>query len=206
MFSVSILFLTFLYVLTKNNKQLAIIAFILSNIILILAPFSLAIDWYEILPIPLASFFSMKKGTIFPLLPFTAYLLFGTFIGHLIHKQQATKRTFYIATKLLLVGAAYIILGVIIKYWSYHGGFVFFKSITGIDISSGSIPISLNFARIGFAMAAISASAWICYFFDKINSTKWRKFENIIGIFSKRSLFIYVIHLIIIYGSPVTPG
>ncbi len=206
MFSASILFLTFLYVITRNNKQLAISALVIANVILVLAPFSLVIDWYGILSIPLSSFLSMKNGTIFPLLPFTAYLLFGTFVGYLIQRQPSENRTFYIATRLLLIGAIYIAISYVLKFWLYHGGLNTVVSITGVNINLTNIPASLNFLRVGLAMFAISISAWLCYFFEKMKSSNWQKFENIIGMFSKRSLFIYVIHLIIIYGSPFTPG
>lgn len=203
MFSVSIALLTILYIITRKNSTLAIITFILGNIIIFTSPIILTIDWFNILPLPIAPFLSMKHGTIFPVFPFTAYLLFGTTIGYFIQRQPAEKRTFFIATRLFIFGILYIGIGYLYKYIVSYNGLAADSYIRLSTIS----PL-LTIIRVGLAALAISISAWICLFFEKLKNPKWWiKLENTIGMFSKRALFIYVIHLLIIYGcSPITHG
>ncbi|MBQ6270076.1 MAG: DUF1624 domain-containing protein [Bacteroidetes bacterium] len=201
MFAASISILTILYIVTRKNSTLAIISFILGNIIIFSSPFVLTIKWFDILPIPFASFLSMEHRTIFPIFPFTAYLLIGTTVGYLVQKQPQERRTFYIATRLLIGGIFYILLSYLFKYT--------FCINLNADSCLSQSPISpvLIIMRVGLAMLAISVAAWICLFFEKLKNPKWWiSLENIIGMFSKRALFIYVIHLIVIYGSPISPG
>lgn len=202
MFSISIFLLTLLYIITRNNFTLAIASFIIGNSILILTPKVLSINWFDILPIPLASFLSMKNGSIFPIFPFTAYLFLGTFVGYLIKKQEQEKRTFYIATRVAILGLIYVLIAYFLKYLNYHSvynnSFIFTKS---------TLSIWLIVIRVGLSMIAISMAAWVCYFLEKFKqNTVWKSIQDTIYLFSNRALFIYVIHLLLIYGSPITPG
>jgi hypothetical protein len=58
--------------------------------------------------------------------------------------------------------------------------------------------MGISIYRIGVSLLVIVAGTLI--------SNKLVKFEKIISMLSKRSLFIYVFHLILIYGTAITPG
>ncbi len=190
MFSISLLLLNAVFKLTKNNFQLMTVVFVLGNLFLIMAPLSLTTNWFEILPLPIASFLSMQHGTIFPILPFSGYLFIGSFIGCLIQRESPENRNNFIAKKIPVIAIPYIIIGVMMFY------------NIGIECKI-HVPIHFGIiiSRAGFALLAISIAAWLYKYVPCFS-----RFENIISMFSKRALFIYVIHLLIIYGSPVTPG
>ena len=190
MFAATLIFLTILFKLTKNNKQLAIIAFILGNIFIFSSHFSLQVNWFEHLPIPFASFFSMRHGTIFPLLPFSGYLLIGTFLGYLLQNIPHENRNWYIIKNFVLIGIPYVILGFAIDNWYSHGGF---KIIGSVGTSMG-----ISVYRVGVAMLMIATAVFLSRFM--------LRFQAPISMLSQKALFIYVIHLLIIYGSPISPG
>jgi hypothetical protein len=190
LFAVTLIFLNILFKLTNSNKQLATICFIVGNALILASQFSLQVDWYKHLPIPFAAFFSMSKGTIFPIMPFSGYLLIGSAMGYLIQRVQPEKRNAYIVKNLFLIGLPYIVIGHL--FGSLYG--TYGHNVLG----SPSIQLGLSIGRVGVAMWVISFSTLVC---NALSS--W---ENIISMLSKRSLLIYVIHLLIIYGSPITPG
>jgi len=190
MFAASLILLTILFKLTKSNKQLATVAFILGNVFILISHFSLQVDWFEHLPIPLASFFSMKHRTIFPLFPFTGYLLIGVFLGYLLQNTSSENRNSYIIKNFILIGIPYVIIGFLLDYWYVRGG----SDVIGI----ATISMGVSVYRVGVAMIMIAAAT----FFSKF----LLRFQPTISMFSKKALFIYVIHLLIIYGSPISPG
>lgn len=193
MFAATLIFLTLLFKITKNNKQLGITAFVLGNIILFTSHFVLSVDWFEILPTPFAAYFSMQHKTIFPLFPFSAYLLIGSFIGYLAQQKKPEERNHFLIKNLLLFGLFYVVVGYIVNYW--YAGWGGYKIIGPSKITPGLIIV-----RTGLAMWAISLAVFCSKYFERF------AFADIISKFSQKALFIYVIHLFIIYGSPITPG
>jgi uncharacterized membrane protein len=190
MFAATLILLNIIFVLTKNNKTLAIITCIIGNIMIIGSHFTLQINWFNIMPIPFASFMSMQHGTLFPLFPFAGYLLIGSSMGYLIQKVDKDKRDKFIIKNFFLIGIPYIILGVVFNHYYEYGMLKF--------LGKPTISMGISLYRVGATMLFISVSTLFCKVL--------KRYEDIISMFSKRSLFIYVIHLLIIYGSPITPG
>ncbi|MPM74051.1 hypothetical protein SDC9_121036 [bioreactor metagenome] len=190
MFAATLIFLTIIFKLTKNNKQLAYVVFICGNLIILASHFTLQINWFDYLPIPLASYFSMQHGTIFPLLPFSGYILIGSSLGYLLQNVSAEARNSFIIKKFFLIGLPYVIFGVLFDIWYANGG----VNIIG----SSPIQLGVSIYRVGLSMWIISVSAFLSKFLTVL--------QPLLSMLSKRSLFIYVIHLLIIYGSPISPG
>jgi uncharacterized membrane protein len=190
MFSATLLFLTLLFKITKNNKQLGIFAFIFGNLILLASHFVLQINWFDFFPAAIASYFSMSYGSIFPLFPFSGYLLIGTFVGYLLQKQAAENRNFYLIKTLFLLGIPYLIIGYFVDNWYVNQGFRI--------IGAAKIGLGVTIIRVGLTMWVIALASLFSVFLQK--------FQKSVSMLSKRAIFIYVIHLLIIYGSPITPG
>jgi len=190
MFAASLIFLTVLFKVTKSNQQLGKIAFIIGNIFIFASHFSLQVNWFEYLPIPFAQFFSMEHRSIFPLLPFTGYLLIGVFLGNLLQNVPSENRNSYIIKNFILIGIPYIILGYLIDYGYSRGDLQI--------IGTAKLSMGISVYRVGVAMLMIAGAAFLSKFL--------LRFQPQISMFSQKALFIYVIHLLLIYGSPISPG
>jgi uncharacterized membrane protein len=190
LFSVTLLFLNFLFLITRNNRTLAIICFIIGNILIIGSHFSLQINWHNILPLLFSQYLTMDYGSIFPITPFSGYLYIGVFIGYLLQKTPSENRNKYIIKNFTLLSIPYLLIGIILSYWYSNVGYKLF----GIC----SLNIGISIYRVGVSLLVIV--------FGTLISSWLLIFQNEISMLSKRSLFIYVFHLLLIYGTPITPG
>src|SRR5690606_31083736 len=44
-------------------------------------------DWLEILPLPLANYFTKGYGSNFPIIPWTGFVMWGALLGYLLSKK-----------------------------------------------------------------------------------------------------------------------
>jgi uncharacterized membrane protein len=147
------------------------------------------IAWGEFLPQFAAGYFTREYGSIFPLFPYAGYVLAGGIMGIILAGNREIYKDSQFMFKLLLVGASltafsYLFFGLInvyepeTNYWTSKISLVFFR--LGIVLILSSL--------IGFA------------------SLKLKNIPNIIKLIGRHTLLIYVVHLIIIYGSAWSPG
>ena len=190
LFSYSFFVLLFFFMITKNSKQVAYISFIIGNLLIISSHFTLQVDWFKIIPLPFAHLLSLDKGSIFPIFPFMGYMLIGVYLGYLLERIDIKNRNKYTLIYFPLIGSVYIIASIIFNYF-YHSGL---SAVIGVT----SLNMGVSLLRVGVSIFVIS--------FGTLLSYPLKPFTEIISMFSKRALFIYVIHLLIIYGSPIFPG
>ncbi len=155
----------------------------------LLNPAVALLDWNSFLPLPIASYFTTKTGSIFPLFPWAGYLLAGAVLGTYFraHKNIFKDRKF--ALNLILLGVTFS-LGSIL--------FDRFESLFYGSSNFLALNLSLSFYRIGVVLMLNGVFLFI--------TLKFKSVPNIVRTFGKHSLIIYVIHLIIIYGSAFVPG
>ncbi|MFH1196191.1 MAG: heparan-alpha-glucosaminide N-acetyltransferase domain-containing protein [bacterium] len=154
-----------------------------------LMPFMYSINWIEYLPLPFAGYFYTGSGSLFPLFPWAGYVLAGAFFGSLLARNPGSYQSNAFPVKLLLAGIGFIGLSVAID-------FLINKMSNLNDYWENGF--SLIFLRIGFVLILNGIMSVISF-----------KFSNIPDIFKKigtNTLLIYVIHLIILYGSAWSPG
>ena len=191
LFSISLLSLILLFIITKTNKSIAIISFIIGNGLIFLSHFLLQINYQNVsLPMAVIQYLTFDYDSIFPVMPFAGYLYLGVAFGYLLLNIPQEKRNRYILTKFTLFGLVYLVLGLLLSYYYSHGGY----KVLGIC----KLNIGISVYRVGISLLVIV--------FGTLISSKLLRFERIITILSNRSLFIYVIHLILIYGTAITPG
>jgi len=133
---------------------------------------------------------TFQYGSIFPLIPFSGYLFLGVFLGYLLLNIPQANRNKYIITRFAVIGAIYLLVGFLLNYYYQAGGY---KLLGKCNLNLG-----ISTYRVGVSLLLIVLGTLI--------SNKLLRFESIITTLSKRSLFIYVFHLLIIYGTPVSPG
>jgi hypothetical protein len=146
-------------------------------------------SWGEILPQFAAGYFTREFGSIFPLFPYAGYVLAGGVLGIILAGNKDIYKESSFMIKLLLCGSAliavsYLLFGLIniyepqSNYWTSRISLVFFRL---------GVVLMLNGA-IGFA------------------AMKLNKIPNTIKLIGRHTLLIYVVHLVIIYGSAWSPG
>jgi len=190
MFGVSLLILLLHYLSTKNDKQLGILSFATGTLIVILSPFVQSVNWFEYLPEFFASYLCRHHGSFFPLFPYTAYIFFGTAFGCFIKHLEPTKRYKFLLQYSWMIGLPFILIGFpfMLHWWNID--FLLFDSTDVI--------LGLFVVRLGSVFVLISLMTLI-YSLTKGLSKYYT-------LFGKRAIYIYVIHLIIIYGNIAVPG
>jgi uncharacterized membrane protein len=152
------------------------------------APFS-KINWVSFLPMPVAGYFYQETGSLFPLVPWTGFVFSGAFLGsYLAHNPDAFKsRTF--SVRLLYTG-------------------LFFLAFSGIgnalevafygESNFWTTSPNLVFFRLGIVILLNSIVSYI--------ALKFHNIPKLLMQIGRNSLPIYVVHIIILYGSAWTLG
>ncbi len=190
LFGVSQIMLTLLYMATRNDRQLGICSVCVALCITFLTPFVHSIHWAGFLPLGIADYLTMEKGSLFPIFPFTAFLFYGVGVGVLLKSRPNEDRLGFIIKWGIPAGVALCAIG---------GGILpVFKSAFSFGIDWMRSNPGIVLVRAGIVLMELSV---ISFIFKKL-----RRFEKIFVLFGKRAIYVYVVHLIVIYGTPVFPG
>ncbi|MGE5480773.1 MAG: heparan-alpha-glucosaminide N-acetyltransferase domain-containing protein [Chloroflexota bacterium] len=190
LFGVSLFMLTLLFYFTRSDRQVAVGSLIIASAITMLTPAVHAIDWFSILPNPIASYFSLERGSIFVIFPFTAFLFYGAALGIFLKNVEPAKRNALIIKWGGLAGIAIFAIGYPISLIFSNNPFLYFDAL--------KVDPGLVFMRLGLVLMAI----W----FAAVVYSQTPKMGEYYSILGKKALYIYVIHLLLIYGTPVFPG
>jgi uncharacterized membrane protein len=147
------------------------------------------IKWIEFVPAPIAGYLYKGTGSNFPLFPWLGYLLSGAVLGSYLAKNPDVFRSAKFSLYLLLIGAlllAAAISGDKIYLVVGEKGFYWNESIYYI------------FIRLGFVLVLTSVVSLI--------SIKISVIPKIFILVGRNTLIIYVVHLVILYGSAWNPG
>jgi len=177
--AVSLLFLQILFLIIKNNKIYFYIVGVVGVTTILLTPYIWQINFNDFLPIELASSFNNKTGSLFPIFPWLSYVFFGAMVMQLIMEKGEEKTI----KKMLFLGLIIILTGLVPQLMNL-------KSTPYYDFWQTSPNIFL--IKFGIVLVFLS----IFYFMDKYKNYEMKYF----GVFGKESLFIYVVHLLLIYG------
>ncbi len=185
---ISLILLTGLLRLTRSLKSYALWSVGLGLGMVLLSPFAEAISWFSFLPEPLGAFFSFKRGSLFPIFPFSGYMFMGAGLGALLVRyREKGAKVFQITT----LGAFFVSLALMLilpglsKPWlplhdNYRAGYAYL------------------FLRITLTALVLFAAATLCQVLPRITEKLSR--------LGRYSLYAYVAHLVFIYGTPWTPG
>ncbi len=185
---VSLFFVVLLYRLTRNDKTLSWIALTIALIISGLSPFVHQVNWFNYLPEFIASYLSFEHGSFFPIFPYTAFMFYGVFLGTILKKIDAEKRTKFIIIWVTLAGIILIAAG---------SGFRELLWEFAIYIPTKVNPAAIIF-QIGCVLAGVGFWAFIY--------SKTKKLSFYYAMFGKRALMVYVFHLIVLYGTSWFPS
>ena len=185
-----ILFLMiFIYLSEKLKISSYIVLSIGSFLFIALYPVFSFIHWQNLMPAALAGYFSYETGSNFPLFPWVSFVLAGGILGNYLAKNPNVFKSSLFSIKLAIFGASLILLALI-------GNLVETK-IFGQSYF-WTISPNLVFLRIGIVLILNSIVSLISISVESI--------PRIIILVGRNTLLIYIVHLVILYGSAWSVG
>lgn len=183
---VSLLLMTLLFASTRNSWQVAVASGALGVAVLLFSPYAYAFDWNSVFFRPVASYFSYQTGSVFPVFPYTAYMLLGVPLGAALERMDAMKRAAAFDWKIPALGAILVAasLGVScvpgINFYPRH------------DVYNAGPLFSV--IKVGAIFVLLGPLSWLYRLFAPASA--W------IQLFGAKALNFYVLHLVVLYGSP----
>ena len=181
--------LLLLYLSEKLNISDYVIFPTAAIIIIAIAPFFYNIDWNNFLPQFLAGYFYTGTGSLFPFFPWAAYVIAGGVLGSYLAKHPMVFKTSKFSITLAISGL--VLIGA-----SVLGNILF--GILGFNLPLNSANTNLIFFRIGFVLTMNSVVSFV--------SLKANNIPKLLVIVGRNTLLIYVVHLVILYGSAWNNG
>jgi hypothetical protein len=170
-----------LVMLARSRRAFMISAFVLALVVVGLTPIVWGVEWTRIFPPAVAGYFSERTGSLFPLLPWSAYILVGAGLGQIYMRWAAVDLRRYANVGLLAPAIALIVAGVLLDrshvfgsgQWSFIG--------PQFLVRTGSCLV----------MMGVMAHA----------SARLAHLPHLFGATAQETLLIYFVHLCIVYGS-----
>ncbi len=147
------------------------------------------LDWEEVLPIQISSWFSPNTGSLFPLFPWGAYLFLGGAVGIYFQRKGYLSDMILLTKVQLKMGLIFIFSAFLVNLLE----FLFFKISTFWTTSP-----ALFYARFGTVLILGSLFSVLSLYIKRIPKFLYNA--------SKNSLWIYVIHVMLLYGSSWNQG
>jgi uncharacterized membrane protein len=183
-----ILFIMILAFISERTKINDYLIFTFSAAIIFgLYPIFETINWAGFLPVPIAGYFYSGTGSIFPLFPWTGYVVGGAVLGSYLAKHPLVFKTKKLSILLLIFGSAFISAAMLINIFGYD----FFN---GAWIGM----LYTILLRVGFVLALNSVVSFLCL--------ELKTIPKILILIGRNTLLIYIVHLVIIYGSAWNRG
>lgn len=154
-----------------------------------LYPFFMNIEWTRYLPVPLAAYFYQGTGSIFPLFPWAGYVIAGAVLGSYLAKNKGVFQTKRFSLNLALFGMLFLALSAL-------GNWVELALYNQSNFWTTSP--NLVIFRLGVVLLLNSAVSYISITIENI--------PKLLIHLGRNTLPIYIVHLVILYGSAWTLG
>jgi uncharacterized membrane protein len=187
--AISMLVLQSAVFLLKDERRFVLFAGSVAAVVIFTAPVLWNLPLKEELPLWFASYLNMQNSSWFPLFPWSAYIFCGVvyasfFIRAKEHHQATVFMQRSVVYGLVVMAVMFILVNIPVGFYPPH------------DVWKAN-PL-IVFARMGFVAVVIAG-----IFFAEHSVTIPSRIPLMMG---RESLFIYIIHLIIIYGSALNKG
>lgn len=176
------------FIADKFNLNLQKLLLTATVLLLIFSPAASLINWTEIFPLPLAAYFYGGDLSFFPLFPWLGYVTAGAVLGVYLSKRRqmlAERKTLFLFLSIgfyLIVFSA--LIGVLKETVFANADWLWTSKITTFRVGVIFLLLSLLFG-ITFRVKTVPASI--------IN-------------YGTHTLSVYVLHLMILYGSVLSVG
>jgi uncharacterized membrane protein len=170
-----------LVMLTRSRRVFMVSSMVLALVIVALTPAAYGTDWPQVVPLWLAAYLGPSTGSLFPLLPWAAYVLVGAGLGQIYAHWGATDLRRYSNFVLLLPGVLLVIAGVALDASNLFGRGEWSFVPPQFLIRTGSCLVVM-----GVVAHASAQLAGLPHVFSAV---------------AQETLLIYFVHLCIVYGS-----
>ena len=179
---------TGLVLLTRTDRAFAQVSLALGAGLILGTPFVQAVDWFHILPEGLAAYLSQAHGSLFPLFPYGAYLFLGVGLG------------------MTLRGGAFEVSGQRFEracWWGTLGALILAALLSRMQ---ALFPPHDPYAA-GPSFALLRLAMTLPFFALLVRlANRWPRFAAACAPWGRRSLQVYVGHLVLLYGLPWFSG
>jgi hypothetical protein len=172
-----------------NPERFWKIATLLLFVVLALAQFTYRPEVDALLPATIGAMVNRYHGSLFPVIPYTAYLLFGSVFGYWFWRLRQKGDEWKVVAVAAVLAVILILFEVVIRRFVPGG---IFPYSTPLKHMPGN-----TFARAGCAVLAISG----LYLLGRYRLVVPR----LAFILSKDALAVYFVHLLLVYGLASTP-
>jgi uncharacterized membrane protein len=162
---------------------------VLAAAVALLAPLFWNVDMASIASAPLAPFFNQREATIFPFFPFAAFLMAGTVAGHGFLSARAVGQEQRYFTRLAVAGMAAVLGAAVIDRIpvSLYPPHDYWKASPDLIL-----------LRLGIVLAYVTIFSYLRNIPSFLN-------DQLVSL-GRASLPVYVVHLMVVYGSVLEPG
>ncbi len=179
-----------LRVVIKDDRKFNFVVYFLFIFFVLAAPLSGSVDVSRTLPLFFAQYFNRLHGSLFPLFPWASFLIGGTIASQYVISHTDLSRSGKVdgsaSKKILWIGIAATLAGLLFS--------IIEKRLIAEPHFADYSP-SWFLLRFGLLLL-------ILYGLTAYEAAKGED-SSAIKLFGKESFFIYVFHLVIVYGSSV---
>jgi len=186
--SVTLLGMFTLFMLARNRRRLFTSALSIGLGFILIAPLIYQFDWASFTPLWFAAWMTTATGSWFPVFPFAGYMFLGAAGAALYLKWQEEGRAAMLPKYYFIAGA------VLFLAFFVPREFIGWK-ITHLGASSS---IWLSFSRLSLVLLLWAGVGMLLQYVKNV--------PRIIQIAGQHTLFIYVSHIVVLYGSAWMPG
>lgn len=183
---VLLLFVLGIFLLTRSNHRVGLIGLMAGIVVIAAAPAAAWVDWYQVLPEPVAAYMSTARGSLFPIVPFAAYLLLGLPLGSWLQHSPAEHRAVLLRVHWPLLGLSILALSPLLTLWC--------QPLIPPQANPYHANPGLILLRFGLALLFLGATAWVFH-----RAARW---AHLFALLGRYALFIFVGHLVALYGTP----
>lgn len=186
--ALTLLFLQALIGVARTPRIFAAIALALGVAVVLASPFAWEVDWTAFLPLMIASYLSPEWGSIFPALPWSAYILLGAGFGVVLDRWIRHDSIGHMARVMVTAGAV-----LVAAVWIGRLLFLAPYGAIPIQVSPGFIVL-----RLGCVLVLLGGLAAM--------SAGWQRLPPLVQGLAEESLLVYAVHVALLYGSNWNTG
>jgi uncharacterized membrane protein len=170
-----------LVMVVRTRRIFTTVAFAIAVALIAVAPAVWRREWVPDLPLVVAQYLSPATGSLFPLVPWSAFILFGAAIGQFYARWGASHLRLFATWGLLVPGIAVSAI-VFSRGWGDSGASQPFDWLRWQVVSD-----------IGVCLVILGL---VAHASDRVT-----QLPRIVGAVAQESLVIYFVHLCLVYGS-----